>query len=436
MTNRGRLDPTMATRLIGAEGHPTQPAKLKTIDLFAGAGGMTVGLRDAGFTASLVSDLWEPAVETLRANFPSTPVLQADICRLTPRSLLEAACLTRAPDLIVGGPPCQGFSSAGSRRAGDERNTLVQNFAEMIAAVRPSAFVFENVEGFLTLNDGDFVVDLLDPLIEAGYRVRVKKVNVANYGVPQLRKRVIAIGALHGSPRFPEPTHHAYGAPGVHRIGRVSLPLTPSIGEALAGLPTASRTAPGVPSDHHARVTDTESARIRALRQGQTMRDLPVELQHPSFTRRANRRVADGTPTERRGGAPAGMRRLLESEPSKAITSAATREFIHPTEDRPLTLRECARLQTFPDTFAFSGSQSERATLIGNAVPPRFAAAIGHAVAAALATHHSPRVGRGQLLSFDVTAADAMSPALASVVDRIEQRYGLRSQLSLEVNAG
>src|SRR5690606_12779965 len=99
-------------------------------------------------------------------------------------------------------------------------------------------------------------------------------------------------------------------------------------------------------------------------------RDLPQELWHGTYSRRANRRVSDGVPTDRRGGAPAGLRRLRPDQPSKAITSAAPSEFVHPLEDRMLTLRECARLQTFPDEFLFAGSRSERAVQIGNAVPP------------------------------------------------------------------
>src|SRR5258706_14860618 len=116
--------------------------------------------------------------------------------------------------------------------------------------------------------------------------------------------------------------------------------------------------------------------RARRLKQGQRMRDLPEELWHESYKRRAYRRVMDGTPLEKRGGAPAGLRRLRANEPSKAITGAAINEFIHPTEDRPLTVRECARIQTFPDNFVFVGSRRDRAQQIGNAVPPDFAAAI------------------------------------------------------------
>ena len=114
--------------------------------------------------------------------------------------------------VIAGGPPCQGFSSAGMRRTGDKRNTLVACFAQIVTRKRPRAFVFENVEGFLTAEGGKRVLDLLTPLVTAGYRIHLRKVNAANYGVPQHRKRVIAIGGLGWEPSFPEPTHSAHGA--------------------------------------------------------------------------------------------------------------------------------------------------------------------------------------------------------------------------------
>jgi DNA (cytosine-5)-methyltransferase 1 len=169
-----------------------------------------------------------------------------------------------------------------------------------------------------------------------------------------------------------------------------------------------------------------DQTRIAALEPGQTMRDLPEELWHDSYRKRANRRVQDGTPTERRGGAPAGVRRLRPDEPSKAITSAAVREFIHPAAPRRLTLREAARLQTFDDAFEFRGSAAEQATLVGNAIPPRFAAVLGRTVLGHLdATSNTARrvAGEGALLEFDVTPAAQMSPALAKVVRGVRGRY-------------
>src|SRR5208282_3891462 len=114
-------------------------------------------------------------------------------------------------------------------------------------------------------------------------------------------------------------------------------------------------------ADHYSVVlSNVQLERVRRLQPGQTMKDLPKHLQHNSFRRRAFRRVMDGTPVEKRGGAPSGLKRLFADEPSLTITSAATREFVHPTEDRLLRLRECARLQTFPDHFVFAGSAASR----------------------------------------------------------------------------
>ena len=143
------------------------------------------------------------------------------------------------------------------------------------------------------------------------------------------------------------------------------------------------------------------------------MKDLPEHLQHDSFRRRAFRRVMDGTPVEKRGGAPSGLKRLFADEPSLTITSAATREFVHPTEDRLLTLRECARLQTFPDSFEFAGSAASRIQQVGNAIPPMLARAVGEHIARehGFAARYS---GNGHpLLRFSLTRSEGMSPALA-----------------------
>jgi DNA (cytosine-5)-methyltransferase 1 len=310
----------------------------------------------------------------------------------------------------------------------DHRGTLVRRFAEIVTEHRPPAFVFENVEGFLTAGSGSRVLDLLEPLIEAGYCIHLRKINAANYGVPQHRKRVLAVGGLGWEPTFPEATHSAFGAPGACRAG-THLPLTPTLAEALEGLPQPSADPPGEPMDHFYRpLRDLDRARAEAMKPGQTMRDLPEELWHDSYRRRAFRRVMDGTPTERRGGAPAGLRRLRADAPSKAITSGARSEFLHPTANRLLTLRECARIQTFPDSFAFRGTASDRALLIGNAIPPLLANAIARSL---LADLQLAAVGEraGGLLSFVPTLAGGMSPALAHVTELVSRRYGVSQEI-------
>lgn len=200
-------------------------ALLSVVDLFCGAGGLSVGLRAAGFNVVWAADNNEAAVRTYRANLGEHVMCQSIAVNTDPP---EAA-------VIAGGPPCQGFSSAGMRRPGDKRNTLVTCFAQIVARKRPLAFVFENVEGFLTAEGGKRVIDLLTPLVAAGYHIHVRKVNAANYGVPQHRKRVIALGGLGWEPSFPEPTHSAHGAPGA-RLAASRLAPTPSLQQALAGL--------------------------------------------------------------------------------------------------------------------------------------------------------------------------------------------------------
>jgi len=386
---------------------------LTYIDLFCGAGGLSLGFQQEGYHCVLAIDNDPIAVKTYAKNF-------AD--HITSAEITETTQLPEA-DIIIGGPPCQGFSSAGMRRADDRRNPLVRAFAELIAKNRPKAFVFENVEGFLTSARGERVLDLLEPVVAAGYRVHLRKINAANFGVPQHRKRVIGIGGLGFDPTFPEPTHRAYGAPGAS-IGYKNLPPCPTFSEAISGLPSPATGPPGVPQGHFTRAASANDAeRIRLLKPGQRMRDLPEHLWHSTYRERAFRRVMDGTPTERRGGPPAGLRRLHGNAPSKAVTSGAISELVHSSEDRFVTLRECARLQTFPDSFLFEGSIAQVILQIGNAVPPLLARSIAAALKKDLAVF-SARSTQGALLSFVPTLSSGMSPALTEAYTKVRERFG------------
>jgi DNA (cytosine-5)-methyltransferase 1 len=394
--------------------HPVLPFTFvpRCVDLYCGAGGLSLGLKLAGFDLICAVDSREAAVFTYKQNLGD---------HVRQESITEDIDLPDA-DVIVGGPPCQGFSSAGMRRPGDERNTLVACFARIVARKRPLAFVFENVEGFLTSEDGAYVLDLLTPLVQSGYRIHLRKVNAANFGVPQHRKRVIAIGGLGWDPRFPEPTHSASGAPGAGLAGN-GHPRAPTLAEALTGLPEPTTEEPGPPFGHFFRpLVGVEFERAQTLEPGQRMRDLPEKLWHDSYRRRAYRRVMDGTPTERRGGPPSGVRRLEPDQPCKAITGGALSEFLHPSEHRNLTLRECARVQTFQDDFTFCGTLSEQALLIGNAVPVLLAKVISETLLSDL-IHAERREGDGRVLSFVPTLSEGMSPALARVTERVRETF-------------
>ena len=388
--------------------------EITMVDLFCGAGGLSVGLRAAGYKTVFAADKLAAAVHSYNHNLMHGASLQF----LTWDTELPNA------DLIVGGPPCQGFSSAGRRSPGDARNSFVAVFAHLVARSRPKAFLFENVEGFLTGDRGRWVQDLLDPLVRSGYCIHLRKINAAHYGVPQHRKRIVVIGGLGWDPGFPLLTHYAIGMPGTKYVG-VGLPHCPTVAEALDDLPKAkprmSRSHELL--DHDFRMPKgADLDRIRALKPGQTMKDLPEHLWHETYRRRAYRRVMDGTPSARRGGPPAGLRRLVGDQPSKAITSGAVSEFVHPTEDRTLTLRECARLQTFPDNFQFVGTLSEKALLIGNAIPPRLGKVLGLHIRDALLSGSDNREQPG-IKSFVVSHNSTVSPALRRTIVSIDKRY-------------
>ena len=383
------------------------------VDLFCGAGGLSLGFQQEGYVCAAAIEQDPTAVRSYARNFNDHIACEV----ITTRTDLPEA------DVIIGGPPCQGFSSAGMRREDDSRNTLVRVFAEIVATRRPKAFVFENVEGFLTSANGERIIDLLEPVLEVGYRVHLRKVNAANYGVPQHRKRVIAIGAVGFDLTFPQPTHMAFGAPGAS-IAYRHLPRCTTFADAVDGLPPPATSPPGNPDGHFVRpVSKDDAMRMRLLTPGQRMRDLPEHLWHSTYKKRAFRRVMDGTPSDRRGGPPAGLRRLQADAPCKAITSGAISEFVHPTEDRYLTLRECARIQTFPDSFVFEGTVGQISLQIGNAVPPRLARVIAATLRADIAARSEERVLEGALLSFLPTLSTGMSPALSRVCERIRDRF-------------
>ncbi len=382
------------------------------VDLYCGAGGLSWGFKKAGFKFLLSIDHNKAAIETYRSN----------LCHDAMCGEISESTKLPYADVIIGGPPCQGFSSAGLRRSDDHRNSLVGIFAELIAEHKPRAFVFENVEGFLSVNGGKRILDLLCPLIAAGYRIHLKKINAANYGVPQHRKRVIAIGGLGWDPTFPAATHMAFGAPGASRTLR-HLPPAPTLNDAFTGLSVPTMEHPGIPRGHYVKpISKDDLERIKKLKPGQTMRDLPEELWHQSYTRRAYRRVMDGTPSERRGGAPAGLRRLRYDEPCKAITSGAISEFVHPIEDRFLTLRECARVQTFPDRFIFSGNASEQIVQIGNAVPPLLAEQIARTLYKDIISEQHAN-SKGDLLTFIPTLSNGHSPALDQAITLVKKTF-------------
>ena len=286
----------------------------------------------------------------------------------------------------------------------------------------------ENVEGLLTNACGLHIRDAVELFLKAGYAVNVEKIYAQGYGVPQRRKRVLIVGNRLGHDfLFPEVVTRFSGS--IFRKGEVTFmtatsdlpPATGNVNQALAysepphnELQAYLRGDGKSVTDHFvSALSEIQLERVRSLKPGQTMKDLPEDLQHESFRRRAFRRVMDGTPVEKRGGAPSGLKRLFADEPSLTITSAATREFVHPTADRLLTLRECARLQTFPDNFVFVGSAASRIQQIGNAIPPLLARAMAEQIETNYGFQADYLGPVRPPLRFSLTRSEGMSPALA-----------------------
>lgn len=330
---------------------------LRAIDLFCGAGGLSLGLQTAGIDIVCAVDNWPDAVNTYSANFHH-PALAADISDLAAADILQFGRTPgRGVDVLVGGPPCQGFSVQRIGSDLDGRNSLVLEFARLVIEFRPRLFLMENVPGLLGKRGRPLVQLFEHTLSASGYQVRSIRVNACKYGVPQSRRRVMFYGWPDGEREFdfPATTHDADDYLTVwDAIG--DLPSPPADCTPLAGDALHRRT----------RLSHLNLTRLRHIPPGGGMEDLPVDLRvacHRSGADRIGHRYVYG--------------RLAPDRPAATLTArfdSFTRgRFGHPYEDRNITLREGARLQSFPDTFSFIGNQEPVAALIGNAVPPLLA---------------------------------------------------------------
>lgn len=416
------------------------------VSLFSGAGGFSSGFAMSGLKPIFGAEINKDACSTYERNIDST-CHQLDLSKVSPQILKELAG-GGSPFAIIGGPPCQGFSSAGIRKADDPRNALIFNYLNIVKEISPRWFIFENVEGILTSGSSQDLPMLVEQFVNIGYFVRVEKVNLAGYGLPQTRKRVFIVGNKLGLDfTFPE---QQFSYDSGKAKSKSELPFAPSLIDAISGLGPATKTKGALTpytdffasnnydalmrcgneknsvSLHYDLTRDEDAARHAMLKEGQTMKDLPSEYWHSSYIKRANRRVKDGIPTEKRGGAPAGIKRLHGKLQCLTITGAASREFIHPEFNRPLTVRECARIQSFPDNYEFDGGMQSITQQIGNAVPP---------IAASIFAEHLKKLDgslgadnyrvkhttRPKLLGYNLTDASGMSPALKKTDELLSQ---------------
>lgn len=326
-------------------GHPT------VVDLFAGAGGLSLGLKQAGWETRVACEFDPSACNTYRANFRSEMV-EGDIRGV------DWTPLKGQIELVAGGPPCQPFSVAGNQRANSDERDMLPEFVRAVREIRPRLFLMENVAGLTSTRNVGYLTQKVTELRALGYEVEIKTLDAADFGVPQYRKRVIVFGGLSSLPKHPMPTH----------------------GPGLKPRATAAQALADAPVDTPNRAITTY-ARNPILRPSPWAGMLvngggrPINLSEPSQTIPAS---AGGNRTH-----IVDDQSVLLEYHAFLMAGGKPREGVVP-HVRRLTVRESARLQSFPDDFVFIGERSSRYRQVGNAVPPALGRALGEALLDAL----------------------------------------------------
>lgn len=322
------------------------------VDLFSGAGGFHLGFEKAGFTIGLCIDNDINVEKTHRLNYKQIPFLNQDIRKTTSQQIRDVIG-TETIDVLVGGPPCQGFSTIGKRVSSDPlkraqrdpRNELVFHYARLLRELNPKFLVMENVKGIITLDQGRYLNEVLRLIRAAGYSVDYRIINMADYGVPQVRERVVIIGNRMGLPvTFPEPDH--FENPEDNQLSWVNCW---SVLDDLVDI-EIDKSINHVPLKHTHRIIE----RYRLIPEGGRLPEdqLPPELYRKNFGNT--------------------YKRLNRSNPALTMVPGNDAFPIHPILNRSLTVREAARIQTFSDSIIFCGNRRQQGHQVGNAVPPLF----------------------------------------------------------------
>lgn len=352
---------------------------MNVVDLFCGAGGLSQGFKEAGFDILLANDFDENSSKTYKSNHKEVEFLKEDIHKLNLETILNFCSVKKEEvDIVVGGPPCQGFSIAGNRNEDDRRNELFKEFTRLVESLKPNLFLMENVPGLLSMDtpDGEPVVDVIAKSFDnIGYNSMYKTLNSADFFTPQKRKRVFFIGSKK-EVNLSLPSYSLY-SDGIYLTVADAISDLPSLeaGESSDSYKSEyknwyqrylRRNEPEKLKNHSAvnhknRIVE----RYSHIPQGGDMSDAPKKLQPNKYYSSRNRRLEEG-------------------KPSYTVTSHVLDELIHPWDNRGITVREAARLQGFPDHYYFKGKrnvfhsseETSQYEQVGNAVPVPLAKAI------------------------------------------------------------
>ena len=353
--------------------------KFKAIDLFCGAGGLSTGLKKSGFRLCLGVDIDEKALKTYKCNLKRTKVLKEDIKKVTGERITELTGINRRDNFLLAGcPPCQGFSSLGKRDANDEKNELVYEYIRIINELEPSFILMENVPGMST-GVGKGIFKNVVKELEENYHVEYATLNAADFGVPQTRKRLV----LHGI------RNDVYANLGLDKEKQKILPKSThskekkkgyrkwvTVRKAIFDLPilgAGESYDDGIIKNHKARsLSETNIERLQEIRLHGGNREMISEELQLECHKKENVSYTDTY----------GI--IDPDKPAPTITSGCTiiskGRYCHPTQNRGLSIREAARLQSFDDKFEFQGNMGEMSLQIGNAVPPKLAQASGKVI--------------------------------------------------------
>lgn len=353
--------------------------KFKAIDLFCGAGGLSTGLKKSGFRLCLGVDIDEKALKTYKCNLKRTKVLKEDIKKVTGEKITELTGINRRDNFLLAGcPPCQGFSSLGKRDANDEKNELVYEYIRIINELEPSFILMENVPGMSTGVGKEIFKNVVKEL-EENYHVEYATLNAADFGVPQIRKRLV----LHGI------RNDVYANLGLDKEKQKILPKSThskekqkgyrkwvTVRKAIFDLPilgAGESYDDGIIKNHKARsLSETNIERLQEIRLHGGNREMISEELQLECHKKENVSYTDTY----------GI--IDPDKPAPTITSGCTiiskGRYCHPTQNRGLSIREAARLQSFDDKFEFQGNMGEMSLQIGNAVPPKLAQASGKVI--------------------------------------------------------
>ena len=436
--------------------------RLIGIDLFAGAGGLSLGFEQAGFNVAAAVEIDPVHCAVHKYNFPETATIPHPIEALTGADILEAASIAgRRVDCVFGGAPCQGFSLIGHRAFDDPRNGLVRDFVRIVAEIEPRTFVFENVKGLTVGRHREFLFELVEEFSRTGYVVRVpwRVLNAEHFGTPQNRKRLILLGTRRGDPLpdYPGPVTEIAN-PHQRIVDSEDLfaaPRGPTCSDALRDLPDAEGFEELIVSDSTETANFGEPSEYAAQ-----LRCLTSDAWHYGYMREWNPAVL--TSSARTEHTAISRQRFRATEPGtvepisrffklsefgvsntlRAGTDGARGAFtsprpIHYLYDRCITVREMARLHGFPDWFRFNVTKWHGGRQIGNAVPPPLARAIASEVIRALGmTPHRPKtaipLGDPALLSLDLSRA-AEHFGVEPPPSRRDKKSGAKKRKQIEI---